>query len=330
MNERHAEREQDLGAPPNVGQSLADLPPGPNGGRGQVQPAAVDQQQGHQEGEVAQGVGQDGPARADGRDHQSGHRRADDPGGVEARRVEADRVGQMIRSGDLRDQRLPGRVVEGRAEAEQQRQQVHVPRGRHSGHGQQAEDERTQGQPGLGDQQDPALVEPVRDQAAVRAEQQHRQELQARRDADRERRPAGQLEHEPVLGHPLHPGADVGDEGAAEVDPVVAVDQGREHPAPGGSGGVLPGFNTATRWSRLRWNRLGARGVDLQAHGRLTLSKITTAWRSTSRSAALSRPMRTVSHSSRRRRLAKITSRPAGVSVTRHCRPSRGSGRRAT
>ncbi len=35
-------------------------------------------------------------------------------------------------------------------------------------------------------------------------------------------------EHQPVLGRPLHPGADVGDEGAGDPDPIVEASQGPE------------------------------------------------------------------------------------------------------
>ena len=50
---------------------------------------------------------------------------------------------------------------------------------------------------------------------------------------------AGQLEHQPVLGDPLHPGADVGDEGAGHVDAEVGDGEGGEHAALGLLGRIL-------------------------------------------------------------------------------------------
>jgi hypothetical protein len=150
---------------------------------------------------------------------------------MEARGVQADGVGQVVLAGDLGHEGLPRRVVEGHAEAEEQREQVDVLGSGDAGDSKQPEGHGTQRQPQLGDLENAALVEPVGDQTAVRAEQQHGQELQARGNADGKSRPAGQLQNQPVLGHPLHPGADVGDEGAGEIDPVVTTAQRGEHAA---------------------------------------------------------------------------------------------------
>ena len=160
---------------------------------------------------------------------------------------------------------------------------------------------------------------------------QHRQELQRGGDADGDAGAAGQLEHQPVLGDPLHPGADVGDEGSGDVDPVVAAPERGEHagrgrpagpdrlgrlerpravPVGGGRSGPCP-----VRWHRSRvW----------------ILSRITTARRSTSLSSGSSSAMRWASHSDRRCRRSSSRSRPAGVSETSAWRRSVGSGVRTT
>ncbi len=184
------------------------------------------------------------------------------------------------------------------------------------GDGQDAERSRTERQPALGDLEDEPLVEAVGDQAAVRGQDQHGQELQGGGDADGDARAAGQLEHQPVLGHPLHPGADVGDEGSGDVDPVVAEPKSREHAAgarlSGGLrvGRVSPSIGRATSTLTLRF----------------ILPSTGMARRSSSRSPGSSSVRRTASHSSRRRRLASSRARPSSVSPTRLWRPSRGSG----
>ena len=77
------------------------------GRRARFEPAAVDDHQGGDEGQVGDGVGQDRPAGAEGGDHQTGDRRADDAGGVEGGGVETDRVRQLVRDRRPR-RRTPG------------------------------------------------------------------------------------------------------------------------------------------------------------------------------------------------------------------------------
>ena len=59
-------------------------------------------------------------------------------------------------------------------------------------------------------------------------EEQERQELQPGRDAEGGAAVGGELEHQPVLGDALHPGAGVGDDAAGGVQAVVGVGQGAE------------------------------------------------------------------------------------------------------
>ncbi|GLZ16226.1 hypothetical protein Acsp04_64610 [Actinomadura sp. NBRC 104425] len=70
-----------------------------------------------------------------------------------------------------------------------------------------------------------------------------------------------QVQHEPVLGDALHPGADVGDDLAGGEQPVVADAQRTEHAAGGllGLGGGtlhIGGARDRPRINRLRINRL--------------------------------------------------------------------------
>ena len=92
-----------------------------------------------------------------------------------------------------------------------------------------------------GDQQ-LALVEMVGGEAGQGQQQKLRPELQRHDQADGRGVVMGELrEHQPVLGRALHPGADVGDEGAGGPDPIVeaaqrAEDAGKEslHDDPAG------------------------------------------------------------------------------------------------
>src|SRR5262249_41129650 len=81
----------------------------------------------------------------------------------------------------------------------------------------------------LGGDEEPALVEMVGRVAGQGQQQELRPELQRHDQADRKCVVVGELgEHQPVLARPLHPGADVGDEGAGRPDPIVVPFQGPE------------------------------------------------------------------------------------------------------
>ena len=86
----------------------------------------------------------------------------------------------------------------------------------------------------LSDEQHPAFVEAVGHQAANGAKEEHRSELQGRCDAQIEGA-VGELQHQPVLGHRLHPGTTLGDGLAEKPEAVVARPQGAKHaPQEGG------------------------------------------------------------------------------------------------
>ena len=97
--------------------------------------------------------------------------------------------------------------------------------------GEQAEDQRGHGHAEVGHLQQPSLGDPVGDHAGERREQQERQELETGGDADGGAAVAGQLEDQPVLGDPLHPGADVRHDAAGGVPAVVRVGEGAERGA---------------------------------------------------------------------------------------------------
>jgi len=229
--EHHAQHEQNVRATADVCQTLAKLPLGPWTGRDRVKHPAIDDQQGDDEGRIAERVGQNCPARSDLGDHEPCERRANYPRGVEGGRVEADRVREMIRTSNLGHEALSRRIVECGAQSERERNQIDLLGRRNPSHSQDAERCRAQRQPALGDLENLPLVEAVGNHSCVRGQQQHWQELQACSDADRESRAAGELQHQPVLRHPLHPGPDVGNEGPGEIDAVIASGQCGEHAA---------------------------------------------------------------------------------------------------
>ncbi len=216
----------------------------------------------------------------------------------------------MIKTSDLGHEALSCRIVERGTQSEGKCDHIDLLGGRDASYRQHAQRRGAERQPRLGDFENLPLVEAIRDQAAVRGQQQHRQELQARGDAYRERRTAGELEHQPVLGHPLHPGADVGDERPRQIDAVVALDQCGEHATSSRRGWCCRPSATSLRSGLL----------EIDAHPWFTFSSTRIARRNTSRSAGSSPAIRTASHSSRRRRFASSTCRPESVSVTRHCR----------
>ena len=133
----------------------------------------------------------------------------------------------------LADERLPGRRLEGGADAEEQREDVDVPllRRRRSRRARRA---RPRG----------AAIISLGRAGAAAAWGSGRRSTPANGESSRigrNCRPggdaeggagvAGQQQDQPVLGDALHPGADVGHEAAGGVQPVVAVREGAERRA---------------------------------------------------------------------------------------------------
>jgi hypothetical protein len=108
------------------------------------------------------------PPDPHGRDEDCGDRRAHHPCHVDTGAVQRHRVTDQGRSHDLGYEGLPGRVV-GRAQrAECQRQHDDTPDINVAAQHQHPEGQRDQPEPGLGDQQDPPLREPVYQQPGIR------------------------------------------------------------------------------------------------------------------------------------------------------------------
>lgn len=97
-----------------------------------------------------------------------GEGRADHPGQVEGGGVQADRVGEVVATDDLADERLPRGGVEGRPDPEHEGQHEDVPGLRDAGHREQPEQQRGDRQHQLGHLQQAPLGEAVGDQPGVR------------------------------------------------------------------------------------------------------------------------------------------------------------------
>src|SRR5690606_18284803 len=142
------------------------------------------QQQAGDGRDEGQAVEEEGPAGADAGDQHTRDGGADQAGGLEVRRVQADRVLQLAGADELGDEGLAGRVVDDGGQAERERGDVDVPDLDAVGEREDGQHQGGEGHRGLGDEQGGALAQPVDEDASVEAEQQHRQELQGRGDAD--------------------------------------------------------------------------------------------------------------------------------------------------
>ena len=115
---------------------------------------------------------------------------------------------------------MPCGLVDDGDEAQRDREPEHHPDLHDIGEHDEPQRDREHRGERLGDQQDSAAVESIRDRAAPQAEQQHRKEPERERRTDRDA-VAGEVADEPGLGHRLHPPTDVRHEIAGEIQPVV-------------------------------------------------------------------------------------------------------------
>ena len=170
-----------------------------------MQLACPHHQQADDDGQVADRVEEEQRRDADGGDEDAGDRRADDARAVEDRAVERNGISDVVTTDHLDHERLAKRHVEGVHDAEQEGQHEHLP----DLHGvRQHEQPEHQGEHGcayLRPDQRGSLVDRVCEHAGEQAQHEHRREL-GRRDNAQGQRIAGQLQHQPRLGHALHPG----------------------------------------------------------------------------------------------------------------------------
>ena len=144
--------------------------------------------------------------------------------------VQADGVRQVVPAHHLHDEALARRVVEDVHEAEEQREQVHLPQvgvpgravpERHEQPEHESEDPRRC----LGDEEEAPLVDPVRHEPSPHTHHEHGQELQRRGDPHVQpglTAVAQVADHQPGLGDALHPRPDHRDQLADDIEAVVA------------------------------------------------------------------------------------------------------------
>ena len=178
---------------------------------------------GQEHRQEAHRVEQQRRADPEGCDRDSRRARSNESGAIERRGVEADSVGQQLGRHDFRDEGLACGVVEGGDDALHEGEGVDVPQLDHAGRHQRPESEGRDGQQHLGDHEQRALGDAVRDRPGVGGEDRDGEELQSRDDAQGRAGAVGELgEDQPVLTDPLDPGADVADERTSEEVAVVA------------------------------------------------------------------------------------------------------------
>ncbi len=201
-----------------------------------LQPHRIHPGEGDHHAGEAHRVDQEDPPGADGHDEQPGHRRPDDPREVERHRVQRHGIADLTDAHELGHERLADRHVQRREAADQQAQQVDVPQRHHAGDVGQAQREGAHPERDLERDEHPALVDAIGEHPAPEREQQCRGELGRGRQPQRGGVATGQVQHEPVLRHALHPGADQRDDLTGGVAPVVRHPQRGEHPAAGRRG----------------------------------------------------------------------------------------------
>ncbi len=226
--DRHQHHDQ-VRTVPHIAQPLPDPALARRCPRQPAQRRRRDFRQAQQQGHEGERIDEEDPAGPDdGREH-AGDGRADHPGNVEGRAVQGHGIGEVVVLDQFRDEGLPDGGVQGRDHPEHQGERVDVPELRRARDHQDAQPRAQQRHGGLGQHQEPLAVETIGDQSGHGCQEELRAQLQGHRDPHRPgivRRQVG--EHQPVLGGALHPGANVGNKGADEPDPVVQDVQGFE------------------------------------------------------------------------------------------------------
>jgi len=188
-------------------------------------------QQGQRHHQQPDRVDEEGRDDADPGDEQAAHGRAHDPRRVEGRRVEGDGVDEVHPAHQLGQERLTGRGVEGLGEAGQHRHDADVPVPDASGGHERGERHRQRGEHELRRHQQAALGQAIGVGACDDREQQDGTELERADEAQAQRR-VGQLQHEPRLGHGVHPAGDhrhqLGQEEAPEFGVVERAQTARK------------------------------------------------------------------------------------------------------
>ena len=192
-------------------------------------------EQSRDHGDIADGVGEEAPALADGGHQDSGHGGSHDAGAVEGRRIQRDGVDQVLAAGHFGDESLARRNIEGVHHAEQRGEHENLPHLHDLEQGEPGQRAGQQHGSDLGSDHDAMAAVPVGHQAAHGREQKHGN-LAGEIDRTQQRRRPGEPVHQPGLRHGLHPGADQRNDLPREEQPEVAMAQRADSGAQSGSG----------------------------------------------------------------------------------------------
>ena len=192
-------------------------------------------------------VDQKSPPRPDRRYDQAGDGRTNHSRGIERGRIERHGIVQVRVANQFRYESLTHRRIERRSAAKQKCEDVDMPELDDARHGQQSERDGEGAHRRLRGDHEFALIEMVRGEARPWHEQKLRPELQRHHETNGGSVMRGELgEHQPVLGRPLHPRADIRDEAACRPHTIIVAAQRPEdarkydrHERPG----VLPPWN---------------------------------------------------------------------------------------
>ena len=182
-DQRGAER----GVAPDVAEAVEELAALADDPSARRDRSDVHRQQRHDDRDERRRVDDEAPADPDRGDRGCGDRGPDDPGRGEDGAVEADRVRRVVRRGRARSRTIGGRGCRGRARPRSPGRERRPSRARSAPPITSAPmiAAHTRGARRRGEQQ-PALVDTVREHAGPRAAEHHRQELQRDDGPDRE------------------------------------------------------------------------------------------------------------------------------------------------
>lgn len=184
----------------------------------------------------------------EGGDHEAAEGGADGAGEVVGGGIEGDGVGDEFAGDELGDDGLPGGIVHGGADVEQEGEGEQGPGGDVSEEGEDGEDRDRSEHPDLPEDEEAAAVKDVGGGAGKQAQDENGKGGRGLHESDEQRR-GGEGGHQPGACGVLHPGAD-GRDGAG--DPAIAEERDAERSEAGGGRG---GGCRRRVWRGGEWHR---------------------------------------------------------------------------
>jgi len=166
-------------------------------------------------------IDQEDKPNTDEHDEKTNDYKSNHPTKIERNTVKNNRVLQIIATDHLNDEQLTHKRIDNHANTKQQREQEDVPHLNHTNDVKQPQHNTHHNHRYLNQHQHLTLEEAINHNPHERREQQHRQELQTNHDTERDTTVPKQLQHEPILNHPLHPGSNVRNEPTNDIKPIV-------------------------------------------------------------------------------------------------------------